>query len=42
MNLTRFSLLFPEKRDFFLEGRGIFDFGRRQPAAWRRQRSTIR
>ena len=28
VNLTRFSLLFPEKRDFFLEGRGIFDFGR--------------
>ena len=27
VNLTRFSLLFPEKRDFFLEGRGIFDFG---------------
>ncbi|MEQ1727860.1 MAG: DUF5916 domain-containing protein, partial [Vicinamibacterales bacterium] len=28
LNLTRFSLQFPEKRDFFLEGRGIFDFGR--------------
>ncbi len=28
VNLTRFSLFFPEKRDFFLEGRGIFDFGR--------------
>lgn len=28
INLTRFSLFFPEKRDFFLEGRGIFDFGR--------------
>ena len=27
VNLTRFSLHFPEKRDFFLEGRGIFDFG---------------
>ena len=27
-NLTRFSLFFPEKREFFLEGRGIFDFGR--------------
>src|SRR5205085_3166668 len=26
-NLTRFSLLFPEKRDFFLEGQGIFAFG---------------
>ena len=28
VNLTRFSLFFPEKREFFLEGRGIFDFGR--------------
>lgn len=28
VNLTRFSLFFPEKRDFFLEGRGIFEFGR--------------
>ncbi len=28
LNLTRFSLQFPEKRDFFLEGRGIFDFAR--------------
>ncbi len=28
LNLTRFTLFFPEKRDFFLEGRGIFDFGR--------------
>ena len=28
VNLTRFSLFFPEKREFFLEGRGTFDFGR--------------
>jgi hypothetical protein len=28
VNLTRFSLFFPEKRDFFLEGRGMFDFAR--------------
>ena len=28
VNLTRFSLFFPEKREFFLEGQGIFDFGR--------------
>jgi hypothetical protein len=27
VNLTRFSLFFPEKRDFFLEGQGIFNFG---------------
>ena len=26
VNLTRFPLFFPEKREFFLEGRGIFDF----------------
>ncbi|MCH7935155.1 MAG: carbohydrate binding family 9 domain-containing protein, partial [Gemmatimonadetes bacterium] len=28
VNLTRFSLFFPEKREFFLESRGIFEFGR--------------
>ena len=27
VNLTRFNLQFPEKRDFFLEGQGIFAFG---------------
>ncbi|MDQ7066429.1 MAG: DUF5916 domain-containing protein [candidate division KSB1 bacterium] len=27
VNLTRFSLFFPEKRDFFLEGAGIFRVG---------------
>ena len=27
INLTRFSLFFPEKRDFFLEGSEIFQFG---------------
>ena len=27
VNLTRFSLFFPEKREFFLEGAGIFNFG---------------
>jgi hypothetical protein len=27
VNLTRFNLLFPEKRTFFLEGQGIFAFG---------------
>jgi len=26
VNLTRFNLFFPEKREFFLEGQGIFDF----------------
>ncbi|MFH1620699.1 MAG: DUF5916 domain-containing protein [Patescibacteria group bacterium] len=27
VNLTRFSLYYPEKREFFLEGQGIFNFG---------------
>ncbi len=27
VNLTRFSLFFPEKREFFLENSGIFSFG---------------
>ncbi|RMH20853.1 MAG: hypothetical protein D6701_03375, partial [Gemmatimonadetes bacterium] len=27
VNLTRFDLFFPEKRDFFLENAGIFEFG---------------
>ncbi len=33
VNLTRFSILYPEKRDFFLEGRGIFDFARSGPVS---------
>ena len=28
VNLTRFSLFFPERREFFLEARGNFDFAR--------------
>ncbi len=28
VNLSRYSLSYPEKRDFFLEGRGLFDFGK--------------
>ena len=31
VNLTRYSIVYPEKRDFFLEGRGIFDFARSGP-----------
>jgi hypothetical protein len=27
VNLTRFNLFYPEKREFFLEGQGIFNFG---------------
>lgn len=30
VNLTRFSLFFPEKREFFLEGQGLFGFGAEQ------------
>ncbi len=30
INLTRFSLFYPEKREFFLEGKGIFSFGSMQ------------
>ncbi|HKY30943.1 MAG TPA: DUF5916 domain-containing protein, partial [Candidatus Polarisedimenticolia bacterium] len=35
VNTTRFSLFFPEKREFFLESTGYFDFGfnRRGPGA---------
>src|SRR4029077_904307 len=33
VNLTRFSLFFPEKRDFFLENAGIFAFGGSSPAS---------
>ncbi|MCZ6878032.1 MAG: DUF5916 domain-containing protein, partial [Acidobacteria bacterium] len=36
INLTRFSLFFPEKRDFFLENSGLFLFGqidRRSPGS---------
>src|SRR5262249_24480280 len=29
VNLTRFSLFFPEKRDFFMEGQGVYGFGGR-------------
>ncbi len=32
VNLTRFPLFFEEKRQFFLEQAGIFDFGRRERA----------
>jgi hypothetical protein len=33
INLTRFSLLFPEKRAFFLEGAGVFSFAGTIPEA---------
>ncbi|HYU33779.1 MAG TPA: DUF5916 domain-containing protein [Thermoanaerobaculia bacterium] len=31
INLTRFSLFFPEKREFFLENAGLFEFGFNPP-----------
>ena len=40
VNLTRFSLFFPEKREFFLENQGIFAFGGARPAMRRRQART--
>ena len=40
VNLTRFNLSFPEKREFFLEGQGIFDV--RRPAAARRSAAATR
>ena len=33
VNLTRFSLFFPEKREFFLENAGVFEFGSREQFA---------
>jgi hypothetical protein len=33
VNLTRFNPLYPEKREFFLEGQGIFAFGGAQTSA---------
>lgn len=38
VNLTRFELSFPEKREFFLEGRGIFQFA---PSAGSRNTPTL-
>ena len=36
VNLTRFSLYYPEKRDFFLEGAEIFSFGGSGGFRWHR------
>ncbi len=35
INLTRFNLFFPEKREFFLENAGIFGFGRSRAGGYR-------
>ncbi len=37
VNLTRFSLFFPEKREFFLEGRGILNFAEPATGGGRRR-----
>ena len=37
VNLTRFSLFFPERRDFFLDGATFFDFAQRQRTGKLRQ-----
>ena len=34
VNLTRFNLFFPERREFFQEGSGIFQFGARPQQPW--------
>ena len=36
VNLTRFNLFFPEKREFFLENAGVFGFGGRRAATFGR------
>ena len=41
VNLTRFSLFFPEKREFFLEGRGIFGFARGNSSAGSNTRGGV-
>jgi hypothetical protein len=40
INLSRFSLFFPEKREFFLENSGIFNFGGNDRGSPSRQNST--
>ena len=40
VNLTRFSLFFPEKRRFFLEDAGVFNFGGLEGRFRRGQRTT--
>ena len=45
VNLTRFDLFFPEKRDFFLEGQGLFAFGpagEKRLHCWQRADSAAR
>ncbi|MFN7981941.1 MAG: DUF5916 domain-containing protein [Vicinamibacterales bacterium] len=37
VNLTRFSQFFPERRDFFLEGQGLFEFASVRTRGWWRR-----
>jgi len=41
VNLTRFSLFFPEKREFFLEGAENFTFGQTRGFGWRPEAGDI-
>ncbi len=41
VNLTRFSLYYPEKREFFLEGAEIFSFGRSGGMRYQREGSDF-
>ncbi len=41
VNLTRFSLYYPEKREFFLEGAEIFSFGGSGRGRWHREDSDM-
>jgi hypothetical protein len=41
VNLTRFSLYYPEKREFFLEGAEIFSFGGSGRGHWHREDSDM-
>jgi len=41
VNLTRFNQFFPEKREFFLEGQGIFGFGGVESGSPRAGRTTL-
>jgi hypothetical protein len=40
VNLTRFSLYYPEKREFFLEGAQVFSFGGGSGFRWRHRGGT--
>ena len=41
INLTRFNLFFPEKREFFLEGRDIYTFGVPQTVSTQRNTTLL-